>query len=171
MSYKENRIGSAVAGDTGMPGSGYEAIWVGVAHHADDEFEARAKYGRGSNQGHLEEHEGLRTSGRGDSVEAALEIVTADVLEWDCDISIPERRAAIRECKYEALDWLKENSTDAPRVAFSLGEASLIQDALVTSLESDLGDAEKESALKALVAKIRDAGWRYTFELEKGATS
>lgn len=108
-SYKESKIGSAVAGDTGMPGSGYSALWVGVAHYADDEFEARAKWARGSNQGYLEEHESLSTQGRGSSPDEALEIIREDVLEWDCgSVTVPERRAALRECLYEAQDWLKE---------------------------------------------------------------
>jgi hypothetical protein len=73
-SYKKNKIGSAVAGDTGHPGSGYSALWIGVAHYAEDEFEARAKWARGSNQGYLEEHESLSTKGRGSSPNEALEM-------------------------------------------------------------------------------------------------
>jgi hypothetical protein len=113
--YEDNKIGSAIAGDTGTPGSHYEAIWVGVALYDDGVFEARGKYGYGSNQGYLQEHQGLATKARGVSLEAALSEITPDILEWEAGISAAERRAAIRECKIDAEDWLEENQPKGGR--------------------------------------------------------
>lgn len=116
--YEKNKIGYGMAGYTGMPGQSYSAIWVSVALYDDGIFEARAKYGRGSNQGHLEEHHSLSTRARGGTVYQALGDITPDILEWeDSSIGPAERRAAIRECQIDAEDWIEENLTKEERVA------------------------------------------------------
>jgi hypothetical protein len=176
--YKENKIGSATAGDSGHPGSGYSVLWVGVAHYADDEFEARAKWARGSNQGYLEEHDSLSTRGRGASVAEALEIVAGDVLEWDCDsITIPERRAALRECKYEAQDWLKDkaadpDSDDVKEAAGESSEARELREAcesaahcfntLIADDDEVLSVLRKLDGGEDLIGEIRSVARRWT---------
>lgn len=115
--YKENKIGSAMAGSTGSPGQGYAAIWIGVAHYDDGTFEARAKYGWGSNQGRLEEHGNLTTKARAKSITDALAQITPDVLEWEGEIAPAERRAAIRDCQYDAEDWVREHLSKADQIS------------------------------------------------------
>ena len=116
--YKDNKIGSAMAGSTGIPGSGYAAIWIGIALYDDGVFEARGKYGRGSNQGYLQEHDGMATKARGNSLCEVLDEIAPDIMEWDiASISPAERRAAIRDAKIDAEDWISENWTKEERIA------------------------------------------------------
>ena len=103
MSYKENKIGSAMVGDTGMPGSQYDCIWLGVANMGSF-FEARAKWARGSNQGHLEEHDSLSGRNRGDSPEEALAGLLEDVMDWETGHPAGQIRSAFKDCQYEADD-------------------------------------------------------------------
>lgn len=108
--YNDSKIASSMAGDTGMRGHSYQVIWIGVARYEDGVYEARAKYQRGSNQVYLEPHHTVTTRGRGSTAEEALKVITDDVLEWECGIPLPERRAALRECLYEAQDHESEEA-------------------------------------------------------------
>lgn len=102
-----------MAGSTGDPGDHYAAIWVGVARYDDGLYEARAKYGRGINRGQLQEEYEMKTRARGGTIDEAIEEITPDIMEWEDERITPaSRRAAIREAKITAQDWLEENESE-----------------------------------------------------------
>lgn len=107
--FKDNIIGNGTAGSDGLPGSGYQKIEIKIALYDDGIFEAQANFERGSNQGCLQPHESLTTKDRCKNLNKILETIGNDVAEWDCGISQPERRAAIREARMDAEDWMESN--------------------------------------------------------------
>ncbi|MFQ3583155.1 MAG: hypothetical protein SNJ49_14805 [Chloracidobacterium sp.] len=104
--YKDNILARTKAGSEGRPGDYYEVIYLSAARYDDGLCEAQAKWSRGSNQVCLEEHFSQSSRGRGDNIAEAIDAMAQDVLEWNTRISVAERRAALRDLRYEAEDAL-----------------------------------------------------------------
>lgn len=117
MNKNWKKIADAYAGDSGYPGSQYRHLEIRVFYAQADKFEVRVALHWGSNQGYEEEHGRYECKGRGTSVESAIEAVSDDVLGWNGPTSDSVRRAALRECQYEAEDWVDENLSRDEEIA------------------------------------------------------
>lgn len=85
--YREHKIAGTMVGSTGNPGDVYSAIWLGCAYYPETKkFEVRAKWGKGSNQGYLEEHDEKTTRARSESLGESLAKVQDIVLGWNVSV-------------------------------------------------------------------------------------